>query len=137
MEYQFNSANEESSKIGLKMHKGKTKFMTSIDTTIQIDGTEIEKATNYKYLGQTIAMENRTKQEVLVRIKAGWSVFGQYREILLDKHLLMSLKRKVFHRCVLPVMPYGCQTWYLTKSLVKKLKPSQRDRERRMLKHRQ
>ena len=41
------------------MHKGKTKFMTNIDTTdnIQINETEIEKMTNCKYLGQTIAME--------------------------------------------------------------------------------
>ena len=43
--------NEESFKIGLKKHKGKPKFMANIDTTdnIQINGTEIEKATNYKY----------------------------------------------------------------------------------------
>ena len=47
--------NEESLKIGLKIHKGKTKFMTNIDTTdnIQINGTEIEKVTNHKYLGKT------------------------------------------------------------------------------------
>ena len=40
--------------------------MTNIDTIdkLQIDGTEIENVTNYKYLGQLIAMENRTKQEV-------------------------------------------------------------------------
>ena len=46
--------------------------MTNIDTTgnIRINGTEIEKVTNYKYLGQTIAMENSTKPEVSIRIKA-------------------------------------------------------------------
>ena len=71
MEHQLITVNEESLKIGLKTHKGKTKFMTNIDTTdnIQINGTEIEKVTNYKYLGQTIAMENSTKQEVSIRIK--------------------------------------------------------------------
>ena len=50
--------NEEGLKIGLKIRKGKTKFITKIGTTdsIQINGTEIEKMINYKYLGQTIAM---------------------------------------------------------------------------------
>ena len=50
--------------------------MTNIDTTdkIQINGTEMEKVTNYKYLGQTMTMENSTKQEVSIRIKAGWGV---------------------------------------------------------------
>ena len=47
-------------------------------------------------------MENRTKQEVSIRIKAGWGVFGKYRETFLDRHLTMGLKRKVFNQCVLP-----------------------------------
>ena len=51
--------------------------MKNNDTTdnIQINGTETEKVTNYNYLGQTIAMENSTKQEVSIRTKAEWSVF--------------------------------------------------------------
>ena len=69
MEHQLNTMNEENLKIGLKIHKGKAKFMTSINTTdnIQVDWTEKEKVTNYKYLGQTI--ENGIRQEVLIRIK--------------------------------------------------------------------
>ena len=59
--------------IGLKIHKGKTKYMTNMDTTdnIQKDWTEIEKVTSYKYLGHTTATENRSRQEVSIRIKAG------------------------------------------------------------------
>ena len=74
VEHHLNTVNEDSLKIGLQIHK--SKFVTNIDTTdnIQMDGTEIEKVTNYKYLGQTMAMENRTKQELAIRIKAGWSV---------------------------------------------------------------
>ena len=51
----------KSLKTGLKIHKGKTKFMTNIDITDTVpkSGTEIEKVTTYKYLGQTIAMDNR------------------------------------------------------------------------------
>ena len=41
---------------------------------------------------------------LLIRINARWSVFGKYREIFLDKHLPMSLKRMVFNQCVLPAM---------------------------------
>ena len=130
MEHQLITVNEESLKIGLKIHKGKTKLMKNIDTTdnIQMKGTEIEK-----YLGQNIAMENSTKQEDSIRTKAGWSVFGKYRETFLDKHLPMSLKRKVFNQCVLPAITYRCQTWSLTKALVKKLETSQRAMERRLL----
>ena len=52
MEYQLNTVNEVSLKIGHKINEGKDKFMTNIDKThnIQIDGTKIEKVTNYRYL---------------------------------------------------------------------------------------
>ena len=71
--------------------------------------------TNYKYLGQRIAMENRTRQ-VSIRLKPGWSVFEKYRKVILDKHLSMSLKRKVFNQCVLQAKTYGYQTWSHTKA---------------------
>ena len=71
--------NEDRLKTGHKIHiyRKKKKFMTNIDTTdnIQIDGTEIEKVANYRNLGQTIAMENRTRQEFMIRIRAGSNVF--------------------------------------------------------------
>ena len=75
MNHQLNTVNEESLNVGLKTHKGKTKFMTNTDTTdnIQTDGTKIEQVTNYDYLGQTTAIENMTRQEVSMRTKAGWS----------------------------------------------------------------
>ena len=117
------------------MHNGKSKLIINIDITqnIQVVGTEIEKVTNNKYLGQTIAIENRTKQEVSIRIKAKWSVLGKYRKIFLDRHLPMSRKGKVFSQCVLPAKTHGCQAWSLTKALVKKLETSQRVMERKML----
>jgi hypothetical protein len=96
-ETQLNIINEESRKIGLAIHRGKTKFITnfSTDEKIFIEGIEIEKVESYKYLGQTISVENRTLEEVLIRIKMGWSVFYKYKEIFLDKNFPMSLKSKV------------------------------------------
>ena len=60
MEDVLNDLNEESGKIGLKMHKGKTKFMTNFQTTepIEIDKDPIEKVEFYTYLGKEIRMEN-------------------------------------------------------------------------------
>ena len=62
MEYQLNTVYAESLKTGLKIHKGKTKFMLNIDTTdnSQINGTEIQTVTNYTYLGQK--QQWKTKQ---------------------------------------------------------------------------
>ena len=113
METQLNEINKESKKVGLKIHRGKTKFMTNHDTDekIHIEGIEIEKVNEYRYLGQSITMEDKTAQEVEIKIKAGWSVFGRYRDIFLDEDIPINLKKKVFNQCVLPTMTYGCQTW--------------------------
>ena len=84
MEVQLNNLNTESQKIGLKIHKGKTKFMTNYPTeeSIEIENDQIEKVDSYKYLGQTVKLEDNTREEVMIRIKAGWSCFGRYKDIL-------------------------------------------------------
>ena len=56
-------------------------------------GRTEKEVTNYEYLGQTIAMKSRARHEVSVKIKAGLGVFGKYKEIILDRHFHMSLKR--------------------------------------------
>ena len=51
--------------------------------------------------------------------------FGKHREVFQDRHLPLSLKRKVLDQCAIPTVAYGCQTWSLTKALAKKLETSQ------------
>ena len=122
-------------KVGLKIHRGKTKFMTNFVTTqkIEIEGIEIEKVEHYKYLGQTIAFEDRTAYEVQLRIQAGWAVFGKYKEIFQNKEIPICLKRRAYNQCIIPTMTYGCQTWSITKDIVHKTEVSQRKMERKML----
>jgi len=127
MEIQLNSLNIESKKIGLKIHKGKTKYMSNYQTnkTIELENELIECVESYKYLGQTVKMENNTREEVMLRIKAGWSCFGRYKHILCDKSLPMTLRKRVYNQCVLPTMTYGSETWTTTKFLEQKLKTAQ------------
>ena len=137
MEEQLNRLNKNSKNIGLKMHKGKTKYMTNFqnDHEIHIESEKIEEVTNYKYLGQTTYLKDTTKEEVTCRIRAGWSCFGKKnREIFQDDKMPLSLKRQVFDQCVLPTMTYGCQTWSLTKATTHRLRIAQRAMERKMLK---
>ena len=79
MEEQLNRLNKHSKNIGLKMYKGKTKYMTNFqnDQEIHIESEKIEEVTNYKYLGQTTFLKDTTKEEVTCRIRAGWSCFGK------------------------------------------------------------
>ena len=91
----LNNLNSESLKVGLKIHKGKTKYMTNHahSEDILIDQQKIEKVTEFIYLGQTTHLKDTTKEEIYVRIRAAWSCFGKNKEILQDKQLPISLKK--------------------------------------------
>ena len=117
------------------MHKGKTKYMTNYDTleTISIENHQIEKVDKYKYLGQTLTMDNNTEEEILTRIKAGWRNFGIHKELLIDKTIPMSLRRRVFDQCVLTTIVYAAETWITTQEMEQKLITTQRAMERKML----
>ena len=97
--------------------------MTNFDTTqkIKMLGNEFEKVEQYKYLGQTIALKDRTRNEVQLRIKAGWTVFGKYKEIFQNIEIPLCLKRKVFNQCPVPTMIYGSQKRPLTKYIFIKI----------------
>ena len=79
MEKHLNNLNSESLKVGLKIHKGKTKYMTNHADSedILIDQPKIEKVTEFKYLGQTTHLKDTTKKEIYARIRAAWSCFGK------------------------------------------------------------
>ena len=60
----MNNLNSEIMKVGLKIHKGKTKYMTNYADSedILIGQQKIEKVTEFKYLGQTTHLKDTTKE---------------------------------------------------------------------------
>ena len=132
MAVQLKSLNSESKRIGLKIHKGKTKLITN-DTSesIAIENEQIEKAESNEYLGQTVKMLNNTREEVLIIIKAGWRCFEMYKEILCDSKESLIQRKRIFNQCVLPPINCGCETWNITKFLEQKLVIAQHAMERK------
>ena len=130
--------NEEANKVGLKMNLSKTKIMTNIDDDreMKIGDTIIERVDRQRvdvYLGHKLklGLDNQTA-EIKRRIGLGWAAFGKLSLIFKSK-MNNSLKRKVFDRCVLPVLTYGAETLTLKKASENKLRVAQRAMERSML----
>ncbi|MCJ3464060.1 hypothetical protein LNY58_26610, partial [Klebsiella pneumoniae] len=57
---------------------------------------------------------------------------GRHYEIMTG-NLPLSLKRKVFNHCILPVLTYSAETWRIAKKLEMKLRSTQRAMERKMI----
>ncbi len=83
-------------------------------------------------MGQTVGANPAHEKEIKKRIGMGWNTLGKLGDIM-NSNLPLSLKRRVYNQCVLPVLTYGSETWHLTKEQERKLRSSQRGMERKML----
>lgn len=131
LEKLYNASRE----VGLKINFAKTQVMTNLvpSENITIGSKSIEQATAYKYLGHEIRIgrDNQTC-ELLRRVGLGWASFGRLKYVF-KSDIPISLKRKVYNQCVLPVMTYGAETLTLTKKSANKLRVTQRAMERAIL----
>ena len=100
---------------------GKTKYMSynnnqqfNIKT---IDGTDLKRVEDFKYLG---AWVDSSEKYVKIRNAQSWRTCHQMRNIWNSK-LSRKFKIRLIIATVKSVLLYGCETWTLTNSLLKKL----------------
>ena len=76
----LNDLNRESLKVGLKMHKGKTRVMFNDKAqcrVIRVDNKALEEVEEYNYLGQVLKLTRDNEHEIKRRITFGWKAFGR------------------------------------------------------------
>ena len=113
---------EKSAKrVGLSMNTGKTKYMSY--NTIQqfeikaIDGSNLKRVDDFKYLGAWI---DSSAKDLKIRKALAWRTCHQMRNIW-KSTLSRKMKLRIMHTTVESVLLYGCDTWTLTKTLLKQL----------------
>ena len=88
----------------------------------------------FLYLSQTITITPDKEIEIQRQIALEWQAFGRANSVLTSK-LPISLKRKVYNQCILPVMTRGSETWNLTKKQTMKLKNTKIPRKENVRNH--
>ena len=105
----------EYKKVGLHINKEKTKFSTyniTDNTTLQVDGENIEKTGNFIYLG---SMTQSSSVDIERRRGLAFSVFNQLNVIWNSQVIPLQLQIKIFKVSVIPVFLYGCETWIINE----------------------
>lgn len=103
-----------------------------VERPIKVDDNSIEYVNEYVYLGRLITIHESTAKEIDRRIATAWRKYWGNKHIFKSK-LPIHLKTRLMDNTILPFLLYGCQTWSLTKNIIKKITTTQRAMERSML----
>ncbi|KAK3560905.1 hypothetical protein QTP86_022883 [Hemibagrus guttatus] len=104
---------------GMKVSRRKTEYMCVNERegsgTVRLQGEEVKKVQEFKYLGSTVQSNGECGKEVKKRVQAGWNGWRKVSEVLCDRKISARIKGKVYRTVVRPAMLYGLETVSLKK----------------------
>ncbi|KAK3563988.1 hypothetical protein QTP86_006243 [Hemibagrus guttatus] len=120
---------------GMKVSRSKTEYMCVNERegsgTVRLQGEEVKKVQEFKYLGSTVQSNGECGKEVKKRVQAGWNGWRKVSGVLCDQKISARIKGKVYRTVVRPAMLYGLETVSLRKRQESELEVA----ELKMLRH--
>ncbi|KAK3554922.1 hypothetical protein QTP86_000950 [Hemibagrus guttatus] len=83
--------------------------------TVRLQGEEVKKVQEFKYLGSTVQSNGECGKEVKKRVQAGWNGWRKVSGVLCDRKISARIKGEVYRTVVRPAMLYGLETVSLRK----------------------
>ena len=121
----------------LKLNAKKTKVMhvngSSAPPKIQINKTDLEYVTHFKYLGSIKSNDGTCLRDIKSRIAMAKQKMVQLNNIWKDRGIPLVLKIKLLKCLIWPVVIYGCEAWTLRKQETDKLRAAEMWFYRRLL----
>ncbi|KAK3563031.1 hypothetical protein QTP86_013435, partial [Hemibagrus guttatus] len=104
---------------GMKVSGSKTEYMCVNERegsgTVRLQGEEVKKVQEFKYLGSTVQSNGECGNEVKKRVQAGWNGWRKVWGVLCDQKISARIKGKVYRTVVRAAMLYGLETVSLRK----------------------
>ena len=106
---------------GMKVNRRKTEYMCvnerqdNSSGTVKMQGEEVAKVEDFKYLGSTVQSNGECGREVKKRVQAGWNGWRRMSGVICYRRVPARVKGKVYKVAVRPAMLYGLETVALTK----------------------
>ncbi|KAK3510269.1 hypothetical protein QTP70_032590 [Hemibagrus guttatus] len=104
---------------GMKVSHSKTEYMCVNERegsgTVRLQGEEVKKVQEFKYLRSTVQSNGECGKEVKKRVQAGWNGWRKVWGVLCDRKISARIKGKVYRTVVRAAMLYGLETVSLRK----------------------
>ncbi|KAK3550968.1 hypothetical protein QTP70_011474 [Hemibagrus guttatus] len=104
---------------GMKTSRSKTEYMCVNERegsgTVRLQGEEVKKVQEFKYLGSTVQSNGECGKEVKKRVQAGWNGWRKVLGVLCDRKISARIKGKVYRTVVRLAILYGLETVSLRK----------------------
>ncbi|KAK3511357.1 hypothetical protein QTP70_005279 [Hemibagrus guttatus] len=104
---------------GMKVSRSKTEYMCVNERegsgTVRLQGEEVKKVQEFKYLGSTVQSSGECGKEVKKRVQAGWNGWRKVSGVLCDRKISARIKGKVYRTVVRAAMLYDLETVSLRK----------------------
>ena len=91
------------------------------EEVVSIEGQEIPKSEQFRYLGSIIHAEGDIGADVTHRIKAGWTKWRNAFGVLCDRRIPLKLKENFYKTAIRPAIFYGTECWAVKKQHVSKM----------------
>ena len=124
MQEKTSTVAETSAKLGLSIHRGKSKVLKVNDasaTPIKLEGVALEEVESFTYLGSIVDKQGGTDADVKIRIGKARAAFLQLKNIWTSSELSANTKIRLFNTIVKSVLLYGAETWRTTVTTTKKI----------------
>ncbi|KAK3523729.1 hypothetical protein QTP70_009259 [Hemibagrus guttatus] len=104
---------------GMKVSGSKTEYMCVNERegsgTVRLQGEEVKKVQEFKYLESTVQSNGECGKEVKKRVQAGWNGWRKVWGVLCERKISARIKGKVYRTVVRAAMLYGLETVSLRK----------------------
>ncbi|KAK3740236.1 hypothetical protein RRG08_054257 [Elysia crispata] len=124
MQDKTSTANQLSGSIGLRINPAKSKMLkikTEDTQAITVGGKPLEVVENFTYLGSVIDHSGGTAADVRSRVAKARAAFKTLDKIWRDRTISTKTKIRLFNSNVKSALLYGCETWSLNQSSLKKV----------------
>ncbi|KAK3522855.1 hypothetical protein QTP86_005668 [Hemibagrus guttatus] len=98
--------------------------------TVRLQGEEVKKVQEFKYLESTVQSNGECRKEVKKRVQADWNGWRKVSGVLCVRKISARIKGKVYRTVVRPAMLYCLETVSLRKRQESELEAGRRQRGR-------